>query len=186
MRGAVVAGWVGTLFALALTPRLALACSYSMAPPVEPDPALVGVDVTPPVLSAVRLYGFERGIPGGGGGCNTHSTFAIDADASDDLTPSEQLAFRVEALRGNPPLYYDEPIAYMYFVWEEEPTEPLDFELRIRAVDAAGNESNPLDIRITDGSEADEGGCSLLPAKAGATAAGLWVLAAIGWLRRRR
>ena len=137
----------------------------------------------PPVLTAVRLYGLERGIPGGGG-CLTHSTFSLEADASDDLTLPEELAYRVEALRGNPPLYYREPMAYMYFIWEEEPTDPLDFELRVRAVDKAGNESNPIDIRVTDRVDAE--GCGLAPSSDGVLPAWLSMLAAIGWCLRRR
>lgn len=179
--------FVRTSSALGLAPRIADACSYAIPPPVELDPALAGVDITPPLLTAVRLSGLERGIPGTAGGCLTHSTFWLEADASDDLTRPEELAYRVEALRGDPPLYYeDEPMAYMYFVWEEEPTEPLDFELRVRAVDEAGNESEPIDIRVTDGSGTSEG-CSLSRGSDGALPACVPMLAATsGCLRRWR
>ena len=185
-RAAVVVGAGASCLALMLAPRLALACSYAMPPPVEPDPALVGIDVTPPLLSAVRLSGLERGIPGSAGGCLTHSYFALQADASDDFTPPEELAYRVETLPDHAPFYYDAPIAYMYFIWEEEPTEPLDLELRVRAVDKAGNESNPIDIRVTDGVEESEG-CSLSRGSADVSSVWLSVLAAMSLrLRRRR
>jgi hypothetical protein len=174
------------LLALGLGPRDVLACSYASPPSVAPDPALVGVDVTPPVLSALRLVGLDRGIPGNGGGCLTHSAFALDADASDDLTPPDELAYRVELLPDEVPFRYEAPIAYMYFVWEEEPTEPLDLELRVRAVDQAGNESEPIDIRVTDRVAGSEGGCGLARRSGAALPAWLGMLAAMSWLRRRR
>lgn len=186
MRGGVAGGLGAALLVIALAPRSALACSYSRPPLVERDPTLPGVDVTPPVLLAVRLSGLERGLPGSDGGCLTHSILSLQADASDDLTPSEELVYRVEELPDQTPFFYDGLVTDMYYVWEEEPTEPLDLELRVRAVDMAGNESNPIDIRVTDGVE-DDGGCSIGARRSGATPAYLSLLAAMGWgLRRRR
>jgi hypothetical protein len=179
------------LLVFGLEPRVALACSYSIPPPVEPHPGLVGIDVTAPVLTAVRLSGLERGIPGTAGGCLTHSFISLEADASDDLTRPEELAYRVETVSDDAPSFYDWPMSDMYFTWEEEPTKPLDLVLRVRAVDQAGNESDSMDIHVTDGVE-DDGGCSigvprLVAPRCGATPANLALLAALGWgLRRRR
>ena len=188
MRAAVAGGLGAVLLVVGLPPRSAVACSYFIPPPHEISQSQVGVDITPPVLSEVVLSKLQRGIPAGGT-CSTSATISLGADASDDMTPREGLGYRVEALRGNPPpIPYDEPMSDMVFTWEEDPTEPLDFELRIRAVDAAGNESNPLDVRIADGVEAEgsEGGCNLERAGSATPLAWLPMLAAMAWAFRRR
>jgi hypothetical protein len=151
-----------------LSPRLARACSYAIPPPVTPMPFAKNPDVTPPQLFEAFVSGLERGIvptdSDARGGCLTRSELWIDATATDDRTAPDQLAYRVERLRGNPPLHYDEPMSYMRFVWEEDPDEPLDFEIRVRAVDGSGNESNPIDLSVYDpGSGSPEAGCQLAP-----------------------
>ena len=185
MRGAVIARQVGVLlFALELAPRLAFACSPAIPPPVSVNPALVGSDGAPPVLESVRLDGLERGVYDG---CLVHTSFLLVADAWDDRTPSEQLGYRVELLRGEGPQVYDEPMAYMHFLWADDGARPLDVEMRVRAVDGAGNESNPIDIRVTDDGDGSEGGCSLARASGGGVSAWLPLFVAAAWrLRRRR
>jgi hypothetical protein len=192
MPGPVVTGWVATLLlgtlllGLELTPREALACSYVLPAPYHVDPAQVGVDVTPPVLSAVRVSELVRGIPGAGGSCGPlKATLALDVDAVDDVTADENLGYRVEVLRGLAPVYIAEPTAYMYYIWSDEPAEPLDFELRVRVLDEAGNESNPVDIRVTDNLDTEDG-CSMAPASSEAAAAWSCALAALAWRLRRR
>jgi hypothetical protein len=191
MRGSHLAVLVGAplLLCVELLAGPALACSYAIPPPVEPDPSKVGVDVTPPELLEVMVSELVRGIVPSDvrSTCQTHSYISISTHASDDQTPSEKLAYRVEVLRGNLPLRYDEPMAYMFFLWEEDPTEPLDFELRIRAVDEAGNESNSLDLRVMDRVDDTSGSCAFVPARRGRHVAGMSLLLGLGWsLRRRR
>jgi hypothetical protein len=158
--------WWLVVAGVALWPRLALACSYAIPPPVTPMPFATDPDVTPPQLFDAVIADLERGIvpseSAAQGGCLTRSEFSIVATASDDRTAPDELAYRVEALRGNPPLYYDEPMSYMYFVWEEDPNEPLDFDIRVRAVDRSGNESKPIDLSVYDpGNGSPEAGCQL-------------------------
>lgn len=159
MRSAAVAGWVGTLL-LALAPRLALACSPTIAPPLQIDAARAAFDTEPPVLAEVRLVELERGVFYG---CVYQSIITLDADAWDDQTPPDALGYRVELLRGKEPLPpYPEPMAFMYLWWVDDGAEPIDVELRVRAVDTAGNESNPIDIRIDDSpSSPTDSGCSM-------------------------
>lgn len=160
MHGAMVAGSVGML--LALAPRLALACSPTIAPPLQIDAARAAFDTEPPVLAEVRLVELQRGVFNG---CVYQSTITLDADAWDDQTPPDALGYRVELLRGTEPQPpYPEPIAYMYLWWVDDGAEPIDVELRVRAVDTAGNESNPIDIRIDDSADdPSESGCSMHP-----------------------
>jgi hypothetical protein len=171
-----------------LSPRLARACSYSIPPPVTPMPFATNPDVTPPQLFEAVVVDLERGIvpteSAARGGCLTRSEFWIDATASDDRTAPDQLAYRVERLRGNPPLYYEEPMPYMHFVWEEDPDEPLDFEVRVRAVDRSGNESNPIDLSVYDpGSGSPEAGCQLAPGHRPTPPVGAALLLAWAWWR---
>jgi len=191
MRGALVAGWVGVLLALELSPRLARACSLSPTPPAQIDPSWTAFDSEPPVLADVRLAEIERGVYNG---CVFQSSIALSADAWDNRTPADALGYRIELLRGEGPAPYAEPMAYPHLLWADDGSEPLDVELRVRAVDAAGNESNPIDIRVSDAENfPSEGGCSVARAGGAASArraamsACLSVLAAAAWrLQRRR
>lgn len=180
--------WLLVILGVGLSARLARACSYAIPPPVTPTPFATDPDVTPPQLFDAVVGGLERGIAptesSARGGCSTRSELWISATATDDRTAPDQLAYRVEALRGNPPLYYDEPMPYMYFVWEEDPDEPLDFEVRVRAVDLAGNESNPIDLSVYDpGSGSPDGGCHLAGTRRPASPVGLALLLALAWWR---
>lgn len=185
MRG--VGAWPLMLLGVELPCRLASACSLAIPPPVARQPIVGSPDVTPPELLEARVEGLVRGV--NRGDCLIVSEFVVVTTAFDDRTPPEQLGWRVEALRGDPPLYYDEPIAYLYFVWVDDPDEPLDFEIRVRAVDGAGNESNPIDLRVTDPGAGTEGGCHLARVARGsagpAAPAGAALLLALAWRARR-
>lgn len=185
MRGPVIARAVGTLLVLGSVywASPGRACSPALPPWVDPDPTRVGVDVTPPVLTEVRYF-VERDVPND---CIIHSRVDFAADASDDQTPSEKLAYYVVGLRGDSPLsYYDKPMAYMSLSWVDDPMRPLDFHVRVIAVDEAGNESNPIDVHVVDGDQID-GGCNLVAPSGAATSAGAWLLVALAYgVRRRR
>jgi hypothetical protein len=188
MRRAMLAGRVmALLLALGLTPRLALACSPAILPPVQIEPPRVPFTGEPPVLEAVRLAGLERGVYDG---CVISSSLTLDADAWDDRTPADQLAYRVEVLRGEDLSVWEAPLFFRYltFDWVDDGVDPLDVELRVRAVDAAGRESNPIDIRVTDpGDGSADAGCNMAPPNGRVMAACLPLLAAAAWrLRRRR
>ena len=143
----------------------------------------MGVDVTPPVLANVE-FSVERDVPND---CVVYSIVDLGADAWDDQTPPEKLAYRVEALSGDSPLdYYDEPMAYMRFLWVGDVERPLDFEVRVRAVDEAGNESNPMDVHVVDGVGSSANGCHIGRSMHGAIPGWLSLLVAMMWAVRRR
>lgn len=179
--------WPLVLLGVELPWRLASACTIAIPPPVTPMPIVGSPDFTAPQLFDAYVDGPLRGVELGD--CLLVSEFSVITQASDDRTSPDQLAYRVEALRGDVPLYYDEPMAYLHFVWVDDPDEPLDFEFRVRAVDAAGNESNPIDLRVEHPGAGTEGGCQFTPAGRGATSAGApaWaaLLLALGWRARR-
>lgn len=195
MRCAAFARVLGPLLlTLELSPRVALACSYALPPPLEPAPDLLNLGGEPPELYGVSVAGLERGVDDG---CLVHSSFTLVPDVWDDRTPLDELGYRVERVRGDGPYLYDYPVRYMHFLWADDGSQPLDVELRVWAIDAVGNQSNPVDIRITDGEDgsaehspaeeaAAEGGCGLGSANGGGMAAWLSLAGVACALRRRR
>ena len=179
--------WPLVLLGVALPCRQASACTIAIPPPVTPMPIVGSPDLTPPQLFDAYVDGPLRGVERGS--CLRVSEFSVITQASDDRTPSDQLAYRVEALRGDVPLYYGEPMAYLHFVWVDDPDEPLDFEFRVRAVDSSGNESNPIDLRVEHPGAGTEGGCQFTPgglgANSGAAPASAALLLALAWRARR-
>lgn len=144
-----------------LEPRAALACSYSLPVPVETDPSKVGFDTEPPVLEDVNLVELTRG---NGivdrSDCTKPGLLILETVVRDDQTPSRLMRYRVERLRGNEPGFtYGLPVRALWFRVFAGPDDPIDFDLRLRAVDEAGNESEPFDFAIRDGVIGD--GCSL-------------------------
>lgn len=174
---------------LSLTPGAALACSYFFSPVVETDPSRVGLDTEPPVLLDVNLVELTRGSGvSDQSDCTDPGVLTLATVAHDDQTPSASMRYRVEVLRGDPPGFpYGQPARDLWFLVFHGPDDPIDFELRLRAVDEAGNESEPFDFVIRD---AVPGGCSLPRAPAPSTrgALALFTLAcgALGLRRGRR
>jgi hypothetical protein len=156
------------LFAL---PALLLAapllpCSIAVEPH-EIDPAERAVDVTPPAAPAGEVDRIVRGkgavrAPDGsiqGTSCDDIGmiTFRIVTPAADDRTPPERLGYRITLAEGTlpeglelPSTAFRQPMLH----WIDGATddqEPIDFSVRIVAVDRAGNESAPsAPIRIRD------------------------------------
>lgn len=188
MRSLVLGSGVGALLGLVFLTRVVLACSPSVTPTAQLDPAKLGVDVAPPVLESVS-FTVERDVPNG---CNTTTNIDLFAEASDDQTPFDELGYRVEPLRGDTPIWpiYDEPLAYMHLWWVGEDSRTIDVELRVRAVDEAGNESEPIDVHVVDRLEDSDAGCSVAarPSNAASSAALplVLILVSMSFASRRR
>ncbi|HTV18301.1 MAG TPA: hypothetical protein VMG12_06510 [Polyangiaceae bacterium] len=171
-------GWVRGVFAVmvgsvGLVPRAASACSYAVIPadayPVQSN----ALDTTPPVLLDVSVAELIRGSGVvDSSDCTDPGSLVLATEAHDDQTPPEQLHYRLEVLDGDPrPLFYGEFVPDLVFLVFEGPDDPIDYELRIRAVDQAGNESEPFDLAVRDGVPSE--GCGLVRGHASAGPLGL-------------
>jgi hypothetical protein len=65
---------------------------------------------------------------------------------------------------------------------DDDRQEPFDFTLEVVAVDAAGNRSAPMRVRVADGGR----GCSLLPRGGGGGSALAFMVATLGLALTRR
>ena len=170
-------GWVGLTFSVgaALTAQPAGATTCSLAMPIVHvvDPAMRATDQTPPTLSALPAATIARGHAPRQDGCAASAmscddvgTISFPAAATDDMTPRERIGYRLSLSGGTLPagltLPTDaiEPGAQLeiFISWDDGATdnqEPIDFALSIVAVDAAGNESAPQTLRVSN-----DPGCS--------------------------
>jgi MYXO-CTERM domain-containing protein len=101
--------------------------------------------------------------------CDDAGWLQIAVSATDDFTLSEEIGFRVELVEGDlPDGFAFDGVARrardgaLHFHWNDEATdeqEAFDFTVSIVAIDLAGNESEPVELDVSDpGSE--ERGCS--------------------------
>ncbi len=182
--------------------RPAGACSWAGLPPFELDPKEEAVDVTPPSAIGSTTYSVERGRGPQKDGCGTSGSSCDDVgvitlhlgEATDDRTPDASLGYRVEVVSGKAPSDPSWPTAavrahegrVLYFHWNDggdDDQEPIDLTFRIRAVDLAGNEGPPLDVRIRDAGSSEDG-CRT--ARGGVDLSWAVALALLGALRRSR
>jgi hypothetical protein len=137
------------------------------------DPAMHATDQTPPTLSVLPPPTIARGHAPKQDGCAASAmscddvgTISFPAAATDDMTPRERIGYRLSLSGGTLPagltLPTDaiEPGAQLqiFISWDDGATdnqEPIDFALSIVAIDAAGNESAPQTLRVSD-----DQGCS--------------------------
>lgn len=155
----------------------AVACSLVPPEPHTVDPLLRAIDTTPPSAPRVTALRVRRGQ--GSMGCAGASscddlgflTFEL-GDAGDDQTPLAELGYRFELASGTLPEGLELPsqawrpfvgedgTRTLVLVWIDGATtfqDPLRFSLRLVAVDAAGNESDPTAVPVGEGGD---GGCS--------------------------
>ena len=159
--------------------RTASACSYGPLPSHEIDPAEKAVDTKAPSAIGEITYTVQRGRdPNGGCGRSTEGSSCDDVggisvhlgEATDDRTTQDELGYRVEVVTGNAPADSTWPTSAvravdqtLYFHWVDgnhDDQDALDFTFRIRAVDRAGNEGPPSDVRIRHDGD-DGGGCRM-------------------------
>jgi hypothetical protein len=83
--------------------------------------------------------------------------------AMDDMTPADRIGYRVNLVSGPPPgpttglsvPSLGTPAGSLQLFWDGG--DDFDFTIQLIAIDAAGNESEPRTVRITDGNE----GCNV-------------------------
>jgi hypothetical protein len=146
-------------------PGRARACDIATPDLHTIDPAQVGVDQTPPQLvdpAVAELRNFDHGDNGCASKCGwDHSARLINL-ATDDLTPVGRIGYRVALVAGAAPHLTTEggnairgaTDGSLTLFWDGD--DDFDFTVQLIAVDAAGNESAPRTVRVSDG-----GGCSI-------------------------
>ena len=205
LRSVPWAAGLGLALAILLAPPRARACGSVGLVDHQVDPALLASDHTPPTLSSQPGVTVSRGqgprMDGCGqsaSSCDGVGSLAIDVQASDDLTPSDAIGYRLSLVAGKTPaslILPAHPIraqvaGRIILVWDDGATddqEGLDFTLGVAPVDAAGNQGLATSVRVQDPGHfagchiARHAGTSAFPALA---APALWLIAAT--LRRRR
>lgn len=142
--------------------------------PYTTDPAMREMDSQPPTLNTLSVsMQAESGSPKGCGGessCGYAGSIRIGPAATDDVTASQDIGYRVTATDtrvplglsalgaiGSPQLY---PVIdgklVLYYV--DAGDQPFDFVVSIVAIDRAGNESAERFVRVKSD---DGGGCSV-------------------------
>lgn len=178
--------------------REAHACS--MPAPEEWKVEASAIDRTAPALTVARLASIGRGKGPEGEGCGG----VTGASSCDDLgtielalagadETSEQVGFVVEHASGTAPnglSIPSTPIAapggrftLVFVDGAEDDQEPLDFVLRVAAIDRAGNRSQPATVAVSHGGVNH---CGAHVAPSGLSRAWPWGVVALACLARRR
>jgi hypothetical protein len=143
-------------------PGVARACDISVPDLHTVDPAQVGVDQTPPQLmnpTVAEVQNNDHDSLGCSGKCGWDHSGRLTNLATDDMTPAAKIGYRVTLVAGAA-LHLspsdDRAVLGLYdgslmLFWDGD---DFDFTVQLIAVDAAGNESAPKTVRISDG-----GGC---------------------------
>jgi hypothetical protein len=167
-------------------PAPARACSVAAPTAHVVDPAMEVTDQMAPTLSPISAPVIGRGFaPGGCSGssssCDDIGVIQIEPKATDDMTPTEKIGFRVTLADGTLPAgltlpadAIDLPAGYPFvgLTWVDGATnnqDPLDFTLSIVAVDLAGNESAAQTVVVHDdgGGSGGSASCQLSAARSG-------------------
>jgi hypothetical protein len=159
--------------------------------------AMQATDQTPPNLPAIPPPVIHRGDGTQGtctpSDCSDLGTISINAVATDDMTSPEKIGYRFTLATGTLPPGLTLPTTAVdpnrgdavVLYWDADASGSFDCMLSVVAVDAAGNESAPQMVRVSDGS----GGCAIARGHASrhalAAIAGLALLVA-AYRRRRR
>ncbi len=124
--------------------------------------------------------------------CDDAGLISIAVSAADDVSAAEDIGYRVELVEGDLPESFTLSTAiwrardgHLSLRWNDDATddqEPFDVTLSIVAVDEGGNESQPVEIDVSDPGSTEAGGCDGSGGHLGAGAAILAMLA----MRRRR
>ena len=147
-----------------VSPGRARACDPAGPTQHTIDPAQVGVDQTPPQLRDPQVAEIRNNQSSNGcaGKCGSDHTARLINLGTDDLTPVDRIGYRVTLVAGEAPRLLNlggNPMrgaidGSLTLWWDGD--DDFDFTLQLIAVDAAGNESAPKTVRVSDG-----GGCSV-------------------------
>lgn len=178
------------------------ACDFSPPPSYVLDPSEVGVDKTAPSAIGETTHSVTRGRGPERSACSETSSSCDDiggiqlyvSEVSDDRTSVDELGYRVELIAGHLPGFTPPttPVgAYngnqLFFHWSddaEDEQESIDVTFRIRAVDLAGNEGPPREVRVRD--DGRSGGCRIATSSVDVSLPLFGVLGALLWALARR
>jgi hypothetical protein len=134
------------------------------------DPA----DTTPPSVPSAAVGEVNRGDSRmcNSTSCHDMASFTLELDASDDVSPREEIGFLVEVVEGELPegaMPLGGPFqalgSFGYIVRWSETSNPAFFSrLSVSAVDRAGNVSEPTFVEVSDGAFE---GCTAAPGMRG-------------------
>ncbi len=175
-------------------PRISHACSFVPLTEHELDAEEQQIDTTPPAppeldeVMLIRRPASSSACGGAVNSCDGSGQVGIALlPTADDRSPADQIGYLVELVDGSLPgnLYIPEqPVRQidggaLWFVFSDEDQE-FEFSVSIRAVDLAGNMSEPILVEVFSGNS----GCS---ATSNNRALGTWgvVLFALLWAVRR-
>jgi hypothetical protein len=173
----------------------ARACSVVGPSPYVIDASMQATDHVAPTLQPLSVASLQRGTATGGAcsrsSCDGMGSVVLTVPVSDDVTPAPNLGYRFSLAAGALPpsfiILLDQPSQVIvsdgkiWFGWDDgtEDHAPIDFTLRVVAIDRAGNESAPQTVRVTD----DPAGCAVVRPHPRGLA---WIVAAALLLARRR
>ena len=142
----------------------ARACSLIGPGPYTIDASMQATDHVAPTLPPLSVARLQRGKAMEGcssNSCDGIGTLAIGGAATDDVTAAPGYRFSVVA-GALPPSFsilLDQPSQVtvsdgkIWLNWDDGATddqEPIDFTLKVVAIDKAGNESAPQTVRVSD------------------------------------
>ena len=156
-----------------LAARPAGACSF--APPTPHEVAASSDDTTPPAALQTPGVSVSRGHGPEGGACSREMTSCDDAGRigihvlapEDNRTPADRMGYSVALVSGSLPegAAIVSPVRTMdgaiWLTWTDGATddqESIAFTLELRAMDEAGNVSEPVRVSVRD---EDDGGCRM-------------------------
>jgi len=164
------------------------------------DPSMQGSDLVAPTLPAIPAPRIVRGKAAEQSGCSSSASSCDDlggvgfqVQATDDLTPPERIGYLFTLVSGSLPAGLVLPgaveprggeVAFGWVDGADDDQEPIDFTVRVVAIDLAGNQSVAQMVRVTD----EGSGCTVArrPAADGGPAALALVAGALLAARRRR
>jgi hypothetical protein len=180
------------MLAVPFLPGRARACELRIPQLRTIDPAQVGVDQTPPQLAQPTVAELHKNDIGGGAlGCQPKCGFDHSARitnlATDDMTPVDQIGYRVALVSGDVSFVStgrsDGAVLAatdgLSVFWDGD--DDFDFTIQMVAIDAAGNESAPRNVQISSGG----GGCSIGHGRLGDGVAVVVVALAVAIARAR-
>jgi hypothetical protein len=161
------------------------------------DPSMQASDQTPPALPAIPapvihfadMSFADNGC--GGAKCGDVNHIEIAAVATDDMTTPNRIGYRFSLVDGALPANVVlpttaiEPLSGMLRIFFPDGTGAFDFTLQVVAVDLAGNESAPRNVRVQN---SVDGACSVSVAhpRAAQRALGFVVVAGLLLAARRQ
>jgi hypothetical protein len=131
-------------------------------------PSMQATDHVPPTLPAIPDAGVHRSDGPSRDGCGADDCpdvgrISIAAVATDDMTAPDRIGYRFALEAGTLPAGFSlptsaiEPSLSLYLI-ADDGDEPIDFTLRVVAIDLAGNQSAPQTVRVYDD---PGGGCGI-------------------------